>query len=346
MGLMILRDGSSPEPATMAFLDYGPLLPHAHKQQDYGNIGLWAYGVEMISEMGYTTYPVWNRKWQVKPVAHNTVLEVGAQEQKGEPMIWYAEPGCQMAEAGLPGKNSRFIGMFSPDGNEPVLVDVFRVNGDTETSTWTMHARSSDWKVAGVDDLEPVEVEAPLRNGRRGSAPGNIDMEWPFNTDNSATLRTTVLSDTAATVTLAECPPEEDEINKAHVSGGNPKPGVEMPYRGHVQVTRPNPAVFAAVHVPGCDARADSPVAELISIDGRPDVVAVDVRDIGGARIIVIHAPQPGPVTCRGLTVDGRAGAVCLRGDTVQWLCIAGGASARYGEMSVMASERGNGFAR
>ena len=339
MGLMILRDEAAPKPATMAFLDYGPLVPWNHKQKDYGNFGLWACGLEMVSEIGYAHQPAWVNRWQGTPIAHNTVLEVASQAQKGEPMLWCINARCRMAEAGLPGSNSRFLAMLLRPEGVPVIVDIFRVSGPAEVSTWAMHARSGEWTVTGIDDLRQVDAEEPLRNARRGTAPGDISATWSFATQNHALLRTTMLATTPAEVTLSECPPEEDEILKAHVSGGNPRPGVEMPYRGHIQIKRPNPAVFVTVYAPGDDAHPNDVVAELVPVEGRPDAVGVDLRCADGTRFVLLHAPEAGPVTCRDLTVDGRAGAVCLVDGEARWLSLAGGGTASYGTMSVVASE-------
>ena len=342
MGLMILRDEAGPKPTTMAFLDYGPLLPRNHKQKDYGNFGLWACGLEMVSEIGYAHQPAWVNRWQGTPIAHNTVIELASQEQKGEPMLWCINGRCRMAEAGLPGSNSRFIAMLLRPEGAPVIVDIFRVSGPAEVSTWALHARSSDWTVTGIDDLQPVQVEEPLRNGRQGVAAGDISATWTFATENHAVLRAMMLADSPAEVTLSECPPEEDEVLKAHVSGGNPRPGVEMPYRGHIQIKRPNPAVFVTVYAPGDDAHPSDVVAELVPVDRRPDAVGVDLQCADGTRFVLLHAPEPGPVSCRGLTVDGRAGAVCLVNGAARWLSLAGGGKASYGAMSVVAAEGSN----
>lgn len=344
MGLMILRDEASPKPSTMAFLDYGPLLPKNHKQRDYGNFGLWACGLEMVSEIGYAHQPVWVNRWQGTPIAHNTVLELASQEQKGESMLWCINGGCRMAEAGLPGSNSRFIAMLLRPGGAPVIVDIFRVSGPAQVSTWAMHARSSDWTVTGIDDLQPVQVDEPLRNGRQGIAARDISATWSFATQNHAVLRAIMLATTPAEVTLSECPPEEDEVLKAHVSGGNPRPGVEMHYRGHIQIKRANPAVFVTVYAPGDATHLSDLAAELVPVEGRPDAVGVDLRCADGARFMLIHAPEPGPVTCRGLTVDGRAGAVCLIDSAARWLSLAGGGTASYEAMSVVASDGSNAF--
>lgn len=344
MGMMILRHGADKPSQTMAFLDYGPYLPAAHKQRDYLNLGLWACGMEMVSEIGYNHNPLWAKRFQVLPIAHNTVLEVGGQEGKGKPLIWCVTPGPKVAEAGLPPANSRLIALLPRAEGKPIVVDIFRVNGEKEQFTWTMHARSGDWQVEGVADLHPVEAPEPLRKGRQGRAAGDLAATWTFAGENPRGLRVLMPSLWASTVTLSECPPEEDEIQATHVGGGALKPGAVIPFRGHIQVTRSGPqAVFVAIHVP-YERETPPPIhARWHPVAGRADAVALEIS-CAGERFIVLHASEPGKVSFGQLSLEGRMAVAITHNGNLDSLCLAAGRAAQYGEIRLSGASTGNAF--
>ena len=96
----------------MAFIDYGPYIPAAHKQKDYLNFVLWSHGQELVTEMGYNWNPEWARLWERGPLSHNTVLECAEQGEGGKPLLWCVTPGPKLAEAGLPPGNARLIALL------------------------------------------------------------------------------------------------------------------------------------------------------------------------------------------------------------------------------------------
>ncbi len=350
-GQMILRDDTPGARRTMAFIDYGPYRPSPHKQRDYLNLGLFACGLEMISEIGYAHQPAWAKAFQVSPMAHNTVLEIAGQEGMGEPLIWQITPGPRMAEAGLPGPsergpgNARFIALLPVPGTEPILVDIFRVSGAAPSFTWAMHARSGDLAVAGVE-LTPVEVAAPLRDGRQGVAAGDVSATWRFAGEPPRALRTILPGAEGATVTVSQCPPEEDAIVAAHVGGGALRPGTVIPRRGHLQITRSGPtATFVAVHVPRQGEAAPEVVVRRSVVAGRPQAVAL-VIDCGGTRFVVLHDPEAGECRFAEMTLDGRAAIATLHEGALRSLCLGAGTSARWGDVVIDGDADGNGFVR
>jgi len=341
-GQMILRDNAPGLQRTMAFIDYGPYQPSPHKQRDYLNLGLFACGMEMISEIGYAHQPGWAKVFQVSPLAHNTVLEVAGQEGIGQPLIWQVTPGARLAEAGLPPTNSRFIALLPVPEAEPILVDIFRVSGDAPSFTWAMHARSGDLAVTGVE-LAPAEVAEPLRDGRQGVAAGDLSATWRFEGETPRGLRTILPGAEGATVTVSECPPEEDVIVATHVGGGALRPGAVIPYRGHLQLTLPGPeAIFVAVHVPWQGAAMPQVSVRRDSIENRPQAVALEI-DRGDTRFVVLHDPEAGECRFGDLVLDGRAAAAMLQDGALRSLCLAAGASARWGEVEVAADADGYG---
>jgi hypothetical protein len=346
-GLMVLRDGKDAASGTMVFLDYGayepPNKPPYHKHQDYLNLGLWACGREMLSEMGYAHTPPWVQKWQVSPVAHNTVLEAAEQKEGGRALLWHITPGPKLAEAGLPPLNSRFIALLPRDGSDPVIVDVFRMSGGAGQFTWAVHARSGELDVRGVDSWKNAEVEAPLRNGRQAEVPsGTPEARWRFAGPPSAGLKVLLPMSEGSSLVVSECPPEEDEINAAHLKGGTLKPGAVLPYRGHLQAKKSGPeAVFVAVYVPFTGDT--EPKVELASKSLAGGAVALRL-DIAGERFVLIHAPRNVKLEYEGLALDGRVGIASWRDGKLFNLTLGEGRALRCGQTGIYRSTIGNGF--
>jgi len=350
-GLMVLRHGDDAASRTMAFLDYGayepPNKPPYHKHRDYLNIGLWACGVEMMSEMGYAMTPPWVQRWQVSPMAHNTVLEAAAQNEGGRPLIWHATPGIQMAEAGLPPANSRFIALLPRAQGEPLIVDIFRVSGGNGGYTWAMHGRSGDFRVRGAGDMKSTEVEEPLRKGMTADVPsGVIEALWrfagPAGGPGPRGLKVLLPVLEGCTLVTSECPPEEPEIQATHMPGGTLIPGAVIPYRGHIQLKKAGTdAIFAAVHVP-FSGKAE-PSVTLASGKLGGGAVALKI-DCGDESFIVVHDPGAGRREFSGISLDGRAGIASFSKGKLKALSLAQGRSLKFGTEGIYRSTIGDGY--
>lgn len=344
MGVMALREGAEKASQTMVFIDYGPYVPAAHKQRDYLNLGLWACGLEMVTEMGYNWNPEWARLWERSALSHNTVQEVAEQAEGGKPMIWLITPGPKLAEAGLAPDNSRFIALLPRRRGKPLVVDMFRVCGDLDTYTWTLHARSGRLSVGGVGEMQPVEVPEPLRRGRQGEAGGDVTATWLFDGENPGGLKVVLPGAVPLVVTVSECPPEEDVIQALHGQGGTLKEGAVMPYRGYLQVSRSGPrAIFVAVYAPFEGEVVPEVQAVWHPVDGAAEAVALQVA-CGGDRFELLHNPQPGEVGFGSLGLDGRAAVATVEDGDPRSLCLARGRCATYGDMEVSRKSTGNAY--
>jgi oligo-alginate lyase len=141
-GLAALRDGSE-APARAASIYYGRNhgvgFGHAHK--DTLNLGLWAFGVDLLPDLGYPEFAdLSNRRaeWNGNTVAHNTVL-VDAAPQKshtiGQPMGFADGRHVKFADVSAPGVYTqtslyrRASAMIRVDAQNAYVVDVFRVAG-------------------------------------------------------------------------------------------------------------------------------------------------------------------------------------------------------------------------
>lgn len=338
IGLMILRHGEDKPSRTMAFIDYGPYIPAAHKQKDYLNFVLWTCGQEMVTEMGYNWNPEWARLWERGPLSHNTVLECAEQGEGGKPLMWCVTPGPKLAEAGLPPGNARLIALLPRSSGEPLVADVFSVSGDKRSYTWMLHARSGDLEVVGLDALVPSDVPEPLRSGRSARSIDDVTATWTMDRGG---LRTIIPNICDTTVTVSECPPEEDVIEDLHAEGGTLKPGAVLPYRGHLQVSRPGPdAVFAAVHAP---------------FPHLPPAIEIECRTLSDAtlalrihteseRFLLLYNPSREEARFDGLSLKGRAAVVTLKDDALRSLCLASGTSLDFGETGLHLKETGNAY--
>ena len=339
IGLMILRHGEDKPSRTMAFIDYGPYIPAAHKQKDYLNFVLWSCGQEMVTEMGYNWNPEWARLWERGPLSHNTVLECAEQGEGGKPLLWCVTPGPKLAEAGLPPANSRLIALLPQSAGQPLIADIFRVSGDSSSYTWMLHARSGDLEVSGLGDLSPIDVPEPLRSGRSARAIGDVTATWTMDRGG---LRTIIprISDTE--VTVSECPPEEDVIEDLHAEGGTLKPGAVLPYRGHLQVSRPGPdAVFAAVHAP---FRRHPPAMDIECHVLSGDTLALRIST-GDEGFLLLHHVAQNEARFDDIVLNGRAAVVTVKDGTPQSLCLASGTSLVCDEAELRMKKTGNAYA-
>ncbi len=342
MRVMSLRDREHHPDQTMAILDYGNFVPHDHCHHGFLNLGFFACGVEMISEMGYTTYPRWNQAWQITPIAHNTVVEVGAHDDGGETLLWWPSPGPRLCEAGLPGGSSRFLAMLPRADGPPLLIDIFRARGSEGPYHWALHGRSADLTVEGIGELEPWLAPEPLTEGRQALARDSLAATWTFPGDTPRGLRVVMPNTAGATVLLSQCPPEEDAIKAVHGSGGILEAGATIPTRGHLQVVRDGPeAVFVAAHAPFSGEAPDVTVRQHAVGDG--SAIGLEVA-CGADEWLILHNPAEGRLSWRGLSLTGRAAVAALRDGALLNLTLAEGCRARYEGRTVKRKKPGNGY--
>ncbi len=219
---------------------------------------------------------------------------------------------------------------------------------ETALVNWVMHAKSEELRVErygnsptttdqSVEALpfEPATVEPPFRNGQSCAIRGNAAATWMFLGKRPRGLCVLLPSLDGATVTVCECPPEQDVIDATHVSGGKRKPGSVVPYRGYLQVNRPGPdAVFVAVYVPFEVEQSPDVHAQWQPVAGRPDAVALRL-DCDDDVYLVLHATEPGQVPFGDLTLEGRAAVARLQSGQLISLCLAAGTSAIFGDVEL-----------
>ncbi len=341
MGIMMLRHGNRGPEQTVAYIDYGPYIPAAHKQKDYLNFGLWSSGHEIVTEMGYNWNPEWARLWERSERSHNTVFELASQGEGGQPLTWCITPGPKIAEAGLPGTNSRLIALLPIAHGPPLIVDIFRISGTEDTYTWMLHSRFGTLEIDGVDNLKDTDVPEPLRSGKMGQSADQVVATWLPNQDEPCGHRVILPYVAGSTITLSECPPEEDVIDDLHEAGGTLKSGASIPYRGHLQVTRKGPeTVFVAIHAPFQGSSPNIDVnCEPVGTDGL--FLEVDIVD---ETFTLLHNSGQQALSHGDFYLEGRCGIASGRAGSAVSLTLGAGRRVCYGKYELMREQPGNAF--
>jgi len=342
MGVMMLRHGQKKSDQTVAYIDYGPYIPAAHKQKDYLNFGLWSCGHEIATEMGYNWNPEWVRLWERSERSHNTVYELAAQGEGGEPLIWCITPGPKIAEAGLPGENSRLIAILPRESAPPLIVDIFKITGNEASYTWMLHSRFGSLEIEGVPEWTETEVPDPLRSGKSGASTEQIIATWSPEQNEPCGLRSIIPNTEKTIVTQSECPPEEDVIAALHEAGGTLKPGVSIPYRGHFQLTREGPETcFVVIHAPFEGPHAPTPIVSSQTIGTHG--IAVTITD-DNRTITLLHNSGQDPLVYENFALEGRCGiAICTDG-VLQSLTLGSGNRVRYADAELSDEKSENAY--
>jgi len=309
-----LRCGPGRSQMTMAFLDYGRPLGHHHN--DFLNIGLWAQGRVMLSEMGYKYQPRWILDWCRSPMAHNLVLELAEHRAgRARSYLWHPGPHLQAVEAGLPGETGRRLLALVPtgragEGDEAYLVDLFWAAAGGEGHTWVQHATTLD--LAADGDLRDAAVPEPLAEGRQRRTGDDVVLTWRF--DGGASLRTWMAGAPETEVTLATCPAEEGLLATHFNDAGAPIEGTAMPRRSMALVRRREEvSCFAAVHEP-CGAGRLQRQIRAVEVTGGQGA-ALEIRFERDGRQVTDRFIQTRPGSSRRL----EAGGAVLTGRAAWW---------------------------
>ncbi|TWD75335.1 heparinase II/III-like protein [Kribbella amoyensis] len=158
-GFAALRDGSDAQ-GRAASLYYGRTAGHGHK--DTLNLGLWAFGVDLLPDLGYPEFADRSNRraeWNGNTIAHNTVV-VDASPQKpnivGLPMGFADGENVKFADVAAPAVYSqaslyrRATALIRVDAQNAYAVDVFRVAGGNQHH-FSLHAAEGPVTSTGLD---------------------------------------------------------------------------------------------------------------------------------------------------------------------------------------------------
>jgi len=187
--IAILRSGKGSD-ARAVWLDYDSGGAHGHA--DALNLGLFAYGLDLLPEFGYppVQFGGWESpraQWYKQTTAHNTVVVDGANQRAagGKCTLWadgqnfHAVRGS-CPEAAAIRRYERTVALCDVDAQSSYVVDVFRVAGGAEHVKF-QHSHFGELEVDGVT-LSPAANLIPdtqMRSFRMGRSPdGGFGARW------------------------------------------------------------------------------------------------------------------------------------------------------------------------
>lgn len=180
-GLAILRSGAGSQRRAL-WMHYQAGARHGHA--DGMNLGLFAYGLDLLPELGYppVQYGGWGSeraKWYTLTAAHNTVVVDGANQRaaSGATVLWADGSVIRGIRASCPAlvggdRYDRTSLMVDVDGSSSYVLDVFRVTGGQE-HTYLLNSQFGRLATHGLD-LQPTEDMDPawqMRDYRVDTAP-------------------------------------------------------------------------------------------------------------------------------------------------------------------------------
>ncbi|MDE2997943.1 MAG: heparinase II/III family protein [Gemmatimonadota bacterium] len=336
---------------------------HGHDHADMLNVTLYAFGEELLSDLGYTHTRY--RPWTVSTLAHNTVVVDGRDQYTGgdkgpsrgrllafetaHDTVQWMEAGGERAYPGLAREYRRTVLLADAGEGNVYSLDVFRVRGGARHD-WTIHgsADRDGWisldaplEPAGGHLLEGVAVRLPEFEGDRGDAEGhNVAYGFVQNVsrarvehgvslrlglaDSRTGLRCHIPGLTEADVYVGDAPSVRRTDENEHELDR-----YRMPvFLARRQGRAPHSSMFAAVYEPfeGC------PFIESVRQEYADDrTIAIEVRHRGNVDHIV-HRPAGShePLVVGDLSVKGEFGFVRERDGALVFAGLWGGEELRW----------------
>ncbi len=133
-----------------------------HPHADRLNLGLFAYGLDLLPDLGYPEYAIaWptTQGWIRNTVAHNTVVVDGRRQNEsytGDQRIFLDTPRVQFSEVDggdiypQTSQYRRSVAMIQIDNARSYVVDLFRVRGGGE-HVYSFHAAEGDVATEGLE---------------------------------------------------------------------------------------------------------------------------------------------------------------------------------------------------
>ena len=300
--LAILRSGAG-ENERAAWLNYG--VGGGHHHQDGLNLGLFAYGLDLMPEFGYppVQFGGWGSPkaaWYRTTAAHNTVV-VDRQDQRdgvGKTTLWaegkvlravrVAAPDLLPVDAGDKRFERTVVMVDAPDPGRFYMLDLFRVTGGSDHAFF-LHGNADRVETVGLN-LTPGGDYAygptQMRSFRQDAQPRpGWQVQWQLG-DSPVRLRYTGLTEDAAVV-LCEgwvTTGGYDSSNEAWI------PRLMVRRQGEALSS-----MFVGVIEPcvGTSALNGIRRVPLLNADGQPaptGAVAVEVTHADGTRDLLVAA--------------------------------------------------------
>lgn len=208
LGWAILRGGPADDRA-MIVLDYGPVRGHAHP--DKLNILFYAFGRELVTDIGYLAARHHFTPWNASTLPHNEVLIDGEPQRKVSGELLSFAPGefSQSIRAQAPETYEaadiyeRSLVLMTPPGGPAYAVDSFRVEGG-ERHLMSFHADGERFECAlpfTAYEGEIVTRSATggdfIRSQERAETTRGFSATWRVEPEHEFGTRLTVLDEGA-----------------------------------------------------------------------------------------------------------------------------------------------------
>lgn len=329
LGLAILAGGEG-EHQIYSWLNFTSGVQHKHN--DALSIGLFAFGRELLRDIGYT-HTAW-RAWVTCTASHNTVLINGLdsgldREHSGHRLRAFFSDGAAFriaeAESGTayPGVASlyrRTICLVGADCRDAYLIDVFHVRGGAQHD-YLLHGSAAEDSIATVSGASLAPFEGSLvnagttfrlpraesesvgnagglgfiRNLSAGRAEGAVTLDLKFRQSPDIGTRSTLICPPETTIYLGEGPRVRQAEGNDSLLPNFWAPAFCARRRGNNL-----DSVFVAVHEP---------------VRGEPRTRRVSARVESGALLVAIDRGESGrdyfamgldgPVSASIATADG-----------------------------------------
>ena len=339
LGVAVLGGGEK-ENQLHAYLNFTGGVQH--KQRDSLSIGLFAFGKELLPDIGYT-HTKW-RTWTISTMSHNTVVVDGRESDYDRKYTGnrlracaIASPDLQVAEAesvtAYPGTVTRYrrtLIAVGSDARDCYLVDVFQVTGGRQHD-YLLHGSADDDSTAtvsgaamgpfggtlmnaGAEFVEPRgESDGVGREGAygfvhdlsHGSAEGAVILDVRMKDPPGIGTRTFLAPQEGTEIFLGQAP----SIRRA----GRIDADLEKHQAPFFCARRKGAdldSVFVAVHEP---VSGDAKVLGISVVRGDGSVVVTVNRGNGARDLLAIALNDSAEVRTPELEMKGRYGLVRLR---------------------------------
>jgi len=320
---------------------------YGHHHGDNLNLSLYAKGMEMLSDIGYTWTNI--RNWTTSTISHNTVA-VDGKEQAGADgnLLWFFPDTGGVAVAEAEGRRAyahvdgldryrRLLVMIPVSDADAYVVDLFRTRGGG-AHDWLAHGDADDDMVAACSlpmAAAPAPFQGPdagaaaayerLRDVHTATTEDAFTVTFSSAADQQRGVRIHLLGGVTSEVFLGQSP----SVRRAGTgaAGDNRKaldywmPHLVIRRRGEAPLT----SLFAAVEEPWAGSPFLDQVMPVALSPADPAAVALSVRHGEVVDTIIStldEPPYPARTTPTGITLKGRLGVVRQRAGatTDMWL--------------------------
>ena len=329
---------------------------HGHQHADNLNFSLFAKGVEMLSDIGYSHTKL--RRWTISTVGHNTVVidrkEQNTTNSDGDLVMFLPDAaGLSVVEArgeraypGLADRYRRQLLLVPVSRTDAYVVDLFRVQGGT-VHDWLLHGsaddemtadcsvpltprdgtllESSETWVEPIGESSPVKPYGLIRQIRQATTGDSFAVTFRYSdTEGPAAgggVRTHLLGGPTTEIFLGKAPrvrPAEGDDRRVYDFW---MPQLVARRRGQT----PLESLFAAVHEPFGGEPFLGPVRVLPLDPPGAGAVALEVQH-GDVRDVIVSTlddpPYPERRLPESISIQGRLGILRQRGGRVigAWL--------------------------